>query len=225
MMTSGNGMENGIEMVTGLGNPGAEYAGTRHNLGFDVVARLLEKLPRGMESAHGCGSAYWHGRYAGRRLFLQTPLTYMNLSGNAVSALARANGIGPSGILVIHDDMDLPVGRMRIRSGGGDAGHNGIKSIVESLGTESFARLRIGIGRKARGSGMADYVLSSVTEDERTILEKVADAAADAVILILRRGLSFASTRYNGVDYAAEPDGEQQDTEEANKKSKSDVTT
>lgn len=216
-MSSGNGMENGIEMVTGLGNPGSEYAGTRHNLGFDVVERLLAKLPRGMESAHGCSSAYWHGRYAGRRLFIQTPLTYMNLSGNAVSALARANGISPSGILVVHDDMDLPVGRMRIRSGGGAAGHNGIKSIMESLGTENFARLRIGIGRKVRGGGMVDYVLSPVTEEERSILDRVTDAAADAVILILRRGLPFASTRYNGADYAAEPEEGSRGSGEENK--------
>lgn len=225
MMSSGNGMENGIEMVTGLGNPGAEYAGTRHNLGFAVVERLLSKLPRGMESAHGCSSAYWHGRYAGRRLFIQTPLTYMNLSGNAVSALARANGIAPSGILVIHDDMDLPVGRMRIRSGGGPAGHNGIKSIIESLGTESFARLRIGIGRKVRGSGMVDYVLSPVTEEERSILERVADAAAEAVILMLRRGLAFASTRYNGMDYAAEPEEAPCGSGEENKEANSNATT
>ena len=224
-MSSGNGMENGIELVAGLGNPGDEYAGTRHNLGFAVVERLLEKLPRGLESARGCSSAYWHGRYAGRRLFVQTPMTYMNLSGNAVSALARANGIGSDGILVIHDDMDLPVGRMRIRLGGGDAGHNGIKSITESLGTENYARLRIGIGRKARGGGMADYVLSPVTEEERTVLEKVTDAAADAVVLILRRGLAFASTRYNGMDYAASPDGEPGGIGEENKQSTSNATT
>ena len=217
MMSSENGMENGIEMVTGLGNPGAEYAGTRHNLGFEVVERLLAKLPRGMESARGCSSAYWHGRYAGRRLFLQTPLTYMNLSGNAVSALARANGISPSGILIVHDDMDLPVGRMRIRLGGGAAGHNGIKSIIESLGTESFVRLRIGIGRNVRSGGMVDYVLSPVTEEERSILDRVVDAAADAVILILRRGLAFASTRYNGADYAAKPEDGPRGSGEENK--------
>lgn len=217
MVSSGNGMENGIEMVTGLGNPGAEYASTRHNLGFDVVDRLLAKLPRGMESAHGCGSAYWHGRYAGRRLFIQKPQTYMNLSGNAVSALARANGISPSGILIVHDDMDLPVGRMRIRSGGGAAGHNGIKSIMDSLGTESFARLRIGIGRNVRGSGMVDYVLSPMTEEERSILDRVTDAAAEAVILILRRGLPFASTRYNGMDFAAEPEAEPRESGEEKK--------
>ena len=198
-----NGMaDNGIRLVAGLGNPGSEYEETRHNMGFRTVRRLLEKLPKTMERENRYSSYYWQGGYAGRKLFIQMPQTFMNLSGNAVAGLAAANGIGPEEILVVYDDMDLPVGRMRIRAGGGAGGHNGIKSLIDSLGTENFPRIRIGIGRSAVSSRMVDYVLSPASGEERGILEKVTDAAADAVILTLKRGLGFAATQYNARDYA-----------------------
>ena len=130
-------------LIAGLGNPGEEYSGTRHNMGFMVVDRLLAKLPKNFEAVHGCSSRYWRGTYAGRALLLQKPETYMNLSGDAISALMRREGIEPGEIAVVYDDMDLELGRIRIRKNGSSGGHNGIKSIIGRLGTEAFPRIRI----------------------------------------------------------------------------------
>ena len=193
-------------LIAGLGNPGSEYRETRHNVGFMVLDRLAQRLPKkNFEEIHGCSSHYLKGTYAGRALFLQKPETYMNLSGEAVAPLMRKEEIGTDGLLVIYDDMDLEVGKLRIRGRGSCGGHNGIRSIIETTGTENFARIRVGIGHRT-GNG-ADYVLSPFEEEEKPVIDKVLDAAADAVILILRRGLSQAMNEYNSQDYApSEPD-------------------
>ena len=195
-------------LIVGLGNPGSEYRETRHNAGFMVLDRLAQRLPKkNFEEIHGCSSHYLKGTYAGRPLFLQKPETFMNLSGEAVAPLMRKEEITPDGLLVIYDDMDLEVGKLRIRGRGSCGGHNGIRSIIETTGTENFARIRVGIGHRT-GNG-ADYVLSPFEEEEKPIIDKVLDAAADAVILILRRGLSQAMNEYNPRDYAEpEPDEE-----------------
>ena len=199
-------------LIAGLGNPGSEYRGTRHNVGFMVLDRLAQRLPKkNFEEIHGCSSHYLKGTYAGRALFLQKPETYMNLSGEAVAPLMRKEEIGTDGLLVIYDDMDLEVGKLRIRGRGSCGGHNGIRSIIETTGTENFARIRVGIGHRT-GNG-ADYVLSPFEEDEKPVMDKVLDAAADAVILILRRGLSQAMNEYNPRDYAeSEPEEEENET-------------
>ena len=190
-------------LIAGLGNPGTEYQDTRHNVGFMVLDHLVQHLPKkNFEAIHGCSSHYLQGTYAGRPLFLQKPETYMNLSGEAVSSLMRREGIGPEGLLVIYDDMDLAVGKLRIRGKGSCGGHNGIRSIIECVGTENFARIRIGIGHR-KGTG-ADYVLSPFEDDEKEIVDRVVEAAAQAVILILRRGISQAMNEYNPLDWAAE---------------------
>ena len=196
-------------LIAGLGNPGSEYRETRHNVGFMVLDRLAQRLPKkNFEEIHGCSSHYLKGTYAGRALFLQKPETYMNLSGEAVAPLLRKEEIGTDGLLVIYDDMDLEVGKLRIRGRGSCGGHNGIRSIIETTGTENFARIRVGIGHRT-GNG-ADYVLSPFEEDEKPVIDKVLDAAADAVILILRRGLSQAMNEYNPRDYAvSEPEEEE----------------
>ena len=193
-------------LIVGLGNPGSEYRETRHNAGFMVLDRLAQRLPKkNFEEIHGCSSHYLKGTYAGRPLLLQKPETFMNLSGEAVAPLMRKEEIGADGLLVIYDDMDLEVGKLRIRGRGSCGGHNGIRSIIETTGTENFARIRVGIGHRT-GNG-ADYVLSPFEEDEKPVIDKVLDAAADAVILILRRGLSQAMNEYNSQDYAPpEPD-------------------
>jgi PTH1 family peptidyl-tRNA hydrolase len=195
-------------LIAGLGNPGSEYRETRHNVGFMVLDRLAQRLPKkNFEEIHGCSSHYLKGTYAGRALFLQKPETFMNLSGEAVVPLMRKEEIGTDGLLVIYDDMDLEVGKLRVRSRGSCGGHNGIRSIIETAGTENFARIRVGIGHRT-GNG-ADYVLSPFEEDEKPVIDKVLDAAADAVILILRRGLSQAMNEYNPRDYAvSEPEEE-----------------
>ena len=199
-------------LIVGLGNPGSEYRETRHNAGFMVLDRLAQRLPKkNFEEIHGCSSHYLKGTYAGRALFLQKPETYMNLSGEAVAPLLRKEEIGTDGLLVIYDDMDLEVGKLRIRGRGSCGGHNGIRSIIETTGTENFARIRVGIGHRT-GNG-ADYVLSPFEEDEKPVMDKVLDAAADAVILILRRGLSQAMNEYNPRDYAvSEPEEEENET-------------
>ena len=119
-----------IRLIVGLGNPESKYDGNRHNAGFMFAERLLTKMPRSFTRVHGFQSYYWKGTYAGAPLTIQTPLTYMNLSGEAVAPLMRSEGIAPDEVLVVHDDMDIPLGRIRIRRGGGSAGHNGIKSMI-----------------------------------------------------------------------------------------------
>lgn len=200
-------------LVAGLGNPGTEYEGTRHNVGFMVLDLLAKRLPqKSFELIHGCSSHYLKGSYAGRGLLLQKPETYMNLSGEAVAALMRREEIGPENLLVIYDDMDLEVGKLRIRSKGSCGGHNGIRSVIEQTGTEKFARIRIGIGHR-KGNGK-DYVLSPFEEAEKEIIGKVLEAAADAVILILRRGIGPAMNEYNPLDFA--PADEDEEANETN---------
>ena len=198
-------------LIVGLGNPGTEYQGTRHNVGFMVLDRLAQRLPKkNFVMIHGCSSHYLKGTYAGRALFLQKPETYMNLSGGAVAALMRREEIGPDGLLVIYDDMDLEVGKLRIREKGSCGGHNGIRSVIEHTGTEKFARIRIGIGHR-KGTG-ADYVLSPFDDGEKPIADRVMEAAAGAVILSLRRGIGQAMNEYNPLDFAAETAEETNET-------------
>ncbi len=190
-------MPSEIKLIAGLGNPGAEYEATRHNVGFMVVDRLLDRWGRGRFSCEsGCESRIFSGNFRGGRMMLQQPQTFMNLSGNAVGKLARKNGLTPGMILVIYDDLDLPLGTMRIRQGGSSGGHNGIKSVIEALGSESFPRLRIGIGRPELES--ADYVLSCFDESEKELAAKVFDRACDAVDCLLRCGPARAMNLYNG---------------------------
>ena len=186
-----------IGLIVGLGNPGPEYAGTRHNAGFMVIDRLLAGFPAGrFEERHTASSSVWAGKFRGRALLLQKPLTFMNLSGEAVALLARRSGIQPESILVISDDLDLPVGRLRLRNGGADGGHNGLKSIIAELGSSSFRRLRIGIGRPKPGETV-DYVLSKFEGEEERRFEASLEAAADAVRAVLAGGMTRAMNRFN----------------------------
>ena len=197
-----------IRLIVGLGNPESKYEGTRHNAGFMFAERLLTKLPRAFREhrIHGFQSYYWKGTYAGAPLIVQTPLTYMNLSGEAVAPLMRSEGIAPDEVLVVHDDMDIPLGRIRIRKGGGSAGHNGIKSLIEQIGSEGFQR--IGVGHAESRGDVIDYVLSEFTEEERTVFDRVLSGAAEAAILILRRGIAMAMNQYNPRDFSADEDSQ-----------------
>ena len=196
-------------LIVGLGNPGSEYEGTRHNAGFAAVESFLGRMPKGFEKTRGHHSVLWTGRYAGKALIIQEPLTYMNLSGDAVASLARAENIRPEEILVVYDDMDLPLGRMRMRPSGGSGGHNGMKSIIDSLGSESFPRLRIGIGRRPGGkAGTKDYVLSAFEGSDKELFVEVLKVSADAMTLALRRGVQAAMNAFNAKDLAPEEGGE-----------------
>ena len=186
-----------IKLVVGLGNPGAEYASTRHNVGFMTIEKILSGLPSGrFEESSTAESRLFSGRFRGKNLFLQMPQTYMNLSGKAVAVFARRNAIKPEEILVISDDLDLPLGRMRLRAGGSDGGHNGLKSIISELGSANFKRLRIGIGHQEAGS-TADHVLGSFTADETPVLKEVLERAAEAANCVLSAGINHAMNKYN----------------------------
>ena len=192
-----------VELVVGLGNPGGEYASTRHNVGFRVVNRLGRKL--GIEPrTHTRTASYGEGQYDGRRLVLAKPRTFMNRSGDAVRELARRYRLDPAQIVVVYDELDLPLGRVRVRAGGGPGGQGGMKSIIAQLGTRDFPRVRIGIGRPLVGGepswdpeAVASYVLSDPPPDERTKLDDAAERAVDAVLCILDEGVEAAMNRFN----------------------------
>ena len=190
-------MEQEIKLLVGLGNPGEEYAGTRHNVGFMVLERVLNGFPAGrFEREHLASSFVYSGNFRGRKIVLQFPQTYMNLSGKAVSNLAGRLGVAPEEILVVSDDLDLPVGRLRLRNGGSDGGHNGLKSIIAELGSASFRRLRVGIGRP-KPAAVVDYVLSQFEGAEKAAFEASLDAAAEAVRTVLTCGMARAMNRFN----------------------------
>jgi len=187
------------KLVVGLGNPGDEYKETRHNAGFMVIDSLMDALPGSFQEANGHSSVYWKGRSRGGNIFLQKPMTYMNLSGKAVVKLMQFHKIQPQEVLLIFDDLDLPFGKLRIKNGGGTGGHNGVDSVINEIGSSKFARLRIGIGKKA-GSGQADHVLGGFDEQEMTVLPKLMDVASEAAKLILYRGVGAAMNQYNGFE-------------------------
>ena len=179
-------------MVLGLGNPGQEYAGTRHNLGYDALDALAERHRLGWKDRKGLVmESRW--RFAGRHVTLLKPLTFMNLSGDALKII----GASPDSVLVVCDDIHLPVGLMRTRAGGGSGGHRGLESITAVLGTPDFARLRLGAGPAPPGALWSDFVLGGFTDDEAGPVRGMVTAAADAVELILIQGLAAAQRRYN----------------------------
>lgn len=184
-------------LVVGLANPGAEYEGTRHNVGSEVVRLLAER--------HGASLRRSKERALvdevvvdGKRLALAIPLTYMNLSGEVVAPLVWRHGIEDlARLVVVHDELDLPVGRMKLKLGGGLAGNNGLKSIKAHLRSADFARIRIGIGKPPGRSDGAKHVLKRPTKQERAELDVVVEEAADAVEMILAEGFAAAMNRYN----------------------------
>lgn len=189
--------ESGIKLIVGLGNPGREYENTRHNAGFMTVEALLKGLPEGaFTETRTAESRVFSGRFRGKNLVMQMPLTYMNCSGDAVGNLSRRLNIAPEEIMVISDDLDLPVGRIRLRRGGSDGGHNGLKSIIAELGSANFMRLRIGIGRPEPGKTV-DYVLTGFAGEELTQFNESISTAVEAVRCALSAGLANAMNRYN----------------------------
>ncbi len=186
-------------LVVGLGNPGERYAGTRHNAGFLVVDRLLEKLRRAEAKPEHKYNCHIHTlRHAGRPLVLAKPLTFMNLSGEAVARLARGVEASPAEILVVADFLDLPLGRLRLRANGGAGGHRGVASVIAELGTDAFPRLWVGVGHPgARGEAVVDHVLSEWTPEERILASRALDAAAEAVLMAVRNGVAATMNRWN----------------------------
>ncbi len=186
-----------ISLLVGLGNPGEKYAGTRHNIGFQCLDLLRSRLPGSFTDSHEAAAMVWKGRFRGANLYGMKPLTFMNLSGEAVGKFARQNNIQPSEILAVYDDVDLPLGRIRVRKGGSSGGHRGVESLITELGGAGFARLRIGIGRPENREQI-DFVLSEFNPGEMPLVEKVLDLAVNAVKTILSRGISTAMNDFNG---------------------------
>ena len=187
-----------IRLIVGLGNPGEAYANTRHNAGFIAVDKVMQKLRSAFSEKSYHNATVWEGKCKGLKLFFVKPLTFMNASGEAVELIARKNKILPEEILIVFDDMDLPLGRIRIRGGGGGSGgHNGIESVQLELASAGFARVRIGIGR-GEPDTQIDHVLSKFADGEKKLFDKAVDASADAVKLILYRGINEAMNNYNG---------------------------
>lgn len=185
-----------MKIVVGLGNPGKQYEGTRHNVGWMVLDRLADRAGLAGHAKSRDAAATMRGRYNGLDLILVKPMTYMNESGIAVrKALARERA-PLEDMLVIYDDFDLPLGKLRMRENGSAGTHNGMRSIVAELGTQKFARLRIGIGEPSRGA--VGHVLTRFTADERKVLDEVIDAAADAAEDWARDGANRAATHWNG---------------------------
>lgn len=184
-------------LLVGLGNPGPEYETTRHNVGFlvaDAVAARMGVRP----SRHRKASAMVaEGRLAGQRLIVVKPLSYMNASGGPAKALATFYKVPVEQVVVVHDELDLPFARLRLKSGGGDNGHNGLKSIRSAMGTGEWPRLRVGIGRPPGQQDAAVYVLRPWSSVERKELEFLVDSAADAVEALITRGLEAAQNEFN----------------------------
>ena len=192
------GKEKGMYLIAGLGNPTREYAGTRHNIGYDTITRLCDdyRISLDIKKHKGlCGK----GVIGSEKVLLVQPLTYMNLSGDCIKEAADFYKIDPAHIIVIYDDISLPVGKLRVRAKGSAGGHNGMKSIIARLGTEEFARVRIGIGEKPAGWDLADYVLGRFQTDELPLMREAVGNAAKACELIIKDGIQTAMNRSNSL--------------------------
>lgn len=183
-------------VVVGLGNPGREYANTRHNIGFMVVDELARRAGVRMRRGRGDFDAA-EARFGATKAWLVQPLTYVNRTGRALTQLGTAMGFAPAELLAVVDDVALPFGRLRLRPSGSAGGHNGLKSMVEALGTQSFPRLRLGVGAPAGEVDLSDHVLGRFSSAERRDLPDLVARGADAVILVLEQGTEAALPRVN----------------------------
>ena len=183
-------------LIVGLGNPGAKYAHTRHNVGFDVLDALSKKLNVSISRERDnalTGECF----VGGQKVILALPQTYMNLSGEAVLPLANYYKIPPENLLVVYDDIDLPQGHIRIRKNGSAGTHNGMRSIVGMLGYENFPRLRVGVGQKREGYELADWVLGHYIGEEQEVADKAFALAADAIVDYIQNGIESTMRTYN----------------------------
>jgi PTH1 family peptidyl-tRNA hydrolase len=190
-------MEN-LYLIVGLGNPGAEYAHTRHNAGFLVTDRLAERWRAGWTYEKKFNARLAKTERAGRRILLCQPQTYMNNSGEAVGAVAEFYRVAVSRLLVIVDDADLPLGHLRLRPGGSSGGHHGLESIESRLSTREYARLRVGIGRQNGAREITGYVLGRFSSTEAELVAKVLTAASDQAESWLEAGIQKAMSQFNG---------------------------
>jgi len=184
-----------LRVIAGLGNPGEKYAKTRHNIGFMVTAELAERF--NINSSYKFDGLIGDFFFGGEKIIIFQPMKYMNKSGQPISKLLDYFQIEAKDLLVIHDDLDLDLGKMRFRQNGSSGGHNGIKSIINNLGTKEFRRLKIGIGRPPENIPVPDFVLTTFQGEEKKISEQIVEEAASAVELMLRENIMKAMNKYN----------------------------
>jgi PTH1 family peptidyl-tRNA hydrolase len=185
-----------LKLIVGLGNPGVEYAETRHNIGSMVAASLAGRSGISLKRK-GYQGLYGVGRVAGEEATILLPQTYMNRSGASVAPACQSLGVEPGDLIVIHDEIDLAFGCLRIKVGGGHGGHNGLRSIGAALGATDYNRLRMGVGRPPLGGDVSGHVLSRFNAGERAQLEKYIEMAADALELLVKRGVQEAMNSFN----------------------------
>jgi PTH1 family peptidyl-tRNA hydrolase len=190
-------VDNDPWLVVGLGNPGPEYAGHRHNVGFRIVERLARTVGGSLRRHKRARAEVLEARLAGRRVVLAQPTTFMNDSGSAVAALRDFYKVDIPSLVVVHDELDLPFGALRMKVGGGDNGHNGLRSIRRSLGTGEFHRLRFGVGRPPGRLDPAVFVLRDFSPSERKELDVHIERAADALEALVTEGLAQAQNQFN----------------------------
>lgn len=184
-------------LIVGLGNPGRQYQATRHNMGFDTIDYLVEKH-RVPQSGVKFNAMYGKGIIGGEKVILMKPLSFMNLSGSPVRDMLNYFKIDPEReLIVIYDDIDLEPGQLRIRKQGSAGGHNGMKDIIQKLGTQKFVRIKIGVGAKPQGWDLADYVLGHFAPSERKVIDEAIAKAGDAVEKMLSEGVDSAMNEYN----------------------------
>lgn len=185
-----------VNLIAGLGNPGAKYSNTRHNIGYKVIDQVIRNFDvcldiRRFQSVAVCSE------FSGKDILLIKPLTFMNLSGDAVAGWADLHNIGPENILVVHDDIDLPLGKIKAVRSGGAGGHRGVRSIINSINSMEFPRVKIGIGRPRYGENIEDFVLTPFYDDENEILESVILTGAKACQLFISKGIEFVMNNIN----------------------------
>lgn len=194
MSTSENGAD--LALIVGLGNPGPRYEGNRHNVGFLVADELAARVG-GKFKAHKAGAEVVEGRLGDVRAVLAKPRSFMNISGGPVAGTSKFYKVAPESVIVIHDELDLPYGTIRLKRGGGENGHNGLRSITKSLGTRDYLRVRFGVGRPPGRMDPADYVLKDFSGVERKELAFFVDLCADAVEALAQEGLEAAQNRFH----------------------------
>lgn len=187
-------------LIVGLGNPGPDYAATRHNIGQMVLDQLAQEVGGNFKKHSKARAQVLEGRLGlgGPRVVLAKPLTYMNLSGGPVSALANFYGLAPEEIIVVHDELDIPFDSVKLKIGGGEGGHNGLRDISKALGTKDYYRVRTGIGRPPGRMDTADFVLKPFSMAEKKDLPFLISNAADAVEMLIKEGLLASQQRYHG---------------------------
>lgn len=185
-----------MKVIVGLGNPGAQYANTPHSVGFEVVDAIAAELGLEWETKKAFSCLMAKGVFAGVPVLLVKPQTYMNLSGDSVAPVVKYHNATPADLIVVQDDIDIPLGRLRIRKNGSCGGHNGIRNIIERLGSQSFIRLKVGVGKDK--SNVIGHVLGKFDPASRTTVDKVVSASVQAVASILRDGADKAMNVFNG---------------------------